>query len=163
VAGRVAKLTPELREKFCGLVRDGNYMQAACAGVGISFATFRNWYNRGRKALRGPYLEFFEAVRLAQAESEANLVKNWQAQVPENWQAARDFLARRFPARWGPKDSHDVSLSGKAKGGAIPIVAVEVVTGVRDDRPDRAEAGPVGGGGPVEVQLPPGPEAGVGE
>jgi hypothetical protein len=160
VAGRVAKLTPELREKFCGLVRDGNYMQAACAGVGISFATFRNWYNRGRKALRGPYLEFFEAVRLAQAESEAQLVKNWQAQVPENWQAARDFLARRFPARWGPKDSHDVSLHGKGKGGAIPIVAVEVVT---SERPDRAEAGPVGDGAAAEVQLPPGAEAGVGE
>jgi transposase len=158
--GRPTKLTPELQAALCDLVRDGNYYEAACAGVGIERTTFFKWMQRGRKAKSGPLFDFFNAVQSARAESEARVVKDWVAQIPENWQAARDFLARRFPARWGPKDSHDVSLSGKGKGGAIPIVAVEVVTG---ERPDRAEAGPVGDGAAAEVQLPPGPEAGVGQ
>jgi hypothetical protein len=158
VAGRVAKLTPELREKFCGLVRDGNYMQAACAGVGISFATFRNWYNRGRKALRGPYLEFFEAVRLAQAESEAQLVKNWQAQVPENWQAARDFLARRFPARWGPKDSHEVVGKG---GGPVQLqLVVEIVDGGTEGDASDGNHRPPDTDAPGAGGVPPGPGGG---
>jgi hypothetical protein len=29
------------------------------------------------------------------------LVALWQQHIPENWQAARDFLERRFPQRWG--------------------------------------------------------------
>jgi hypothetical protein len=150
VAGRPTKLTPELREKFCGLVRDGNYTQAACAGVGISFATYRNWYNRGRKARKGPYLEFFEAVRLALAESEANVVRDWQAQIPENWQAARDFLARRFPKRWGPKETHEVT--GKDGG---PLRVIEEVVFVRAGT-DQAAPGPGG------VPGQPGPDEGPG-
>jgi hypothetical protein len=31
----------------------------------------------------------------------------WKAQIPNNWQAARDFLARRFPKRWGAKEKID--------------------------------------------------------
>jgi hypothetical protein len=156
VAGRPTKLTPELRERFCGLVRDGNYTQAACAGVGISFATYRNWYNRGRKARKGPYLEFFEAVRLALAESEANVVRDWQAQIPENWQAARDFLARRFPRRWGPKESHEVT--GKDGGPVQLRLVVEIVDGGTQGDPDGDRRSP-DSDAPGAGSLPPEPGA----
>jgi len=32
------------------------------------------------------------------------IVAQWRKQIPENWQAARDFLARRFPEHWAPKE-----------------------------------------------------------
>jgi transposase-like protein len=125
--GRPTKLTPELQVALCDLIRDGNYYEAACARVGIERTTFFKWMQRGRKAKSGPLFDFFNAVQSARAESEARVVKDWVAQIPENWQAARDFLARRFPARWGPKDSHEVVGKG---GGPVQLqLVVEIVDG----------------------------------
>lgn len=118
--GRPSKLTDELQEKLCDRLRQGNYYEAACGAVGIEYQTFRNWMQRGEQAKSGKYFEFFEAVTRAEYEAEARMVEMWQAQMPEDWRAARDFLARRYPERWLNRER--LEHSGP-DGGAIEISA----------------------------------------
>jgi len=58
----------------------------------------------GKRAKKGKYFKFFKAIMKAKGDSEVTVVAQWRKQIPENWQAARDFLARRFPERWAPKE-----------------------------------------------------------
>ena len=58
-------------------------------------------------------MEFLEAVTRAEAEAELRMIAQWQAQIPRDWRAARDFLARRFPKRWGPNARVEVDHYGE--------------------------------------------------
>lgn len=111
---RPTKLTPKVAEQICQAIRAGNYYEAAVAFAGVEYRTFRYWMERGEKASSGIFFQFFQDVRKAEADAEVRIVAQWQQQIPENWQAARDFLARRHPDRWGPKEKHELT----GKGGA---------------------------------------------
>jgi transposase len=126
--GRPSSLTPEVQRKICEAVAAGNYYQAAAAYGGITYSCLLKWMQHGRKARRGKFFQFFRAVKKAEAEAEVRMVAQWQKQIPDNWPAARDFLARRFPKRWGPKDRHEVTgANGKA-------ILIQTVGGVKDKR-----------------------------
>ena len=129
--GRPDALTPEKQERLCTAIRAGNYYQAACNYAGVHYASFRRWMAKGKKAKQGRFRSFCEAIRKAEADAEVTIVAQWRQQIPENWQAARDFLGRRFPERWGPKEKHDLHHSG----GIALEVAEEIV-----DAPDDATA-----------------------
>jgi len=105
---RPTKFTLSTQTRIIEAIAGGNYYEAACASAGVDYATFRRWMQRGQKAKDGPYREFCDAILKAEAEAEVRIVAQWQQQIPENWPAARDFLARRFPDRWGPKERHIV-------------------------------------------------------
>lgn len=98
---RKTKLTPAIQERICDVLRQANYVIAACRAVGVSYQTFNVWMQKGRTAQRGIYREFREAVTRAIADAEVKLVEAWRAAVPEDWRAARDLLGRRFAERWG--------------------------------------------------------------
>jgi len=117
--GRKDKLTPEVQQKLIEAIKEGNYYEAACAYAGISYQTFLNWLERGKREKSGKFFEFFEAVTRAEAEAERKIVKMWIEAIPEDWRAARDFLERRYPDRWGKKDH--LNLSGDV-GVKITIV-----------------------------------------
>jgi transposase len=102
---RPSKLTPEIQDRICKAIRAGNYYEPACQLVGIAYFTFRRWMDRGEKQTKGAYREFCEAVHRAEAAAEAKMVRQWRGKCPEDWRAARDFLARRFPDRWAQKES----------------------------------------------------------
>lgn len=127
--GRPCKLTPEVQGRICDAIRAGNYYEAATAAAGVDYATFRRWLERGAKASGGPFREFCEAVQKAQADAEATVVAQWREQIPANWQAARDFLARRFPGRWGPKERHEIT---GADGGPIRFSLEDMVEADND-------------------------------
>src|SRR5262245_16689453 len=95
--GRPGKLTPEVQERLCTAIRAGNYFEAACAYADIGYRTFCTWMKQGKRASRGRFWQFRQSVLKAEADAEATVVAQWRQQIPENWQAARDFLARRFP------------------------------------------------------------------
>jgi len=114
--GRPSKLTPDVRKKIEKAIAGGNYYEAACAYAGIDYQTFRNWMKMGEALASGEkkktrtnkkYLEFFEVVQAAEARAEIRVVSQWQQQIPYSWQAARDFLARRFPERWKPREEQE--------------------------------------------------------
>lgn len=149
--GKRPKLTPEIQEALCASIRAGNYYVAACARAGVDYSTFLRWLRKGRKAASGPYCQFCRAVERAKGEAEEEVVRMWVGQIPDNWQACRDFLARRFPKRWGPKETHEVT----GKGGE-PLRVIEEVVFVRAPGPDQTAPGPGG------VPGQPGPAAGPG-
>lgn len=106
---RPTKLTPDIQHAIVEAMRAGNYFEAACTCAGVSVAAGYEWRQRGQgthpsRSAEPVYVEFAEAISKAEAEAEQRIVGLWQAQIPGDWRAARDFLARRFPGRWGPKE-----------------------------------------------------------
>jgi hypothetical protein len=90
------------KEKMLGAIRAGSYVSAACAYSRISRETFYGWLRRGRKEETGEYRDFYERVKEAESAAELIAVSNWVTAIKGgDWRASREFLARRFPSRWG--------------------------------------------------------------
>lgn len=126
-AGRPSKLTPELQKKLCDAIGAGNYYEAACGYAGVSYKVFSEWMKRKGRRFR----DFRNAIQEAEAKAEAAVVAQWRKHMPENWQACRDFLGRRYPDRWGPKERQEISGPG---GGALQVIET-IVTRREDANP----------------------------
>lgn len=111
--GRRGALTPELADRIIDLVAAGNYLKVAAQAAGIGQATLSSWLARGREVAAAveetgeepddndaKYLAFLESVTGAQAEAETAAVVAWRKAFPDDWRAARDYLARTSPERW---------------------------------------------------------------
>ena len=116
--GRKTKLTPELQVEICDVLRAGNYIDAACAYVGIHEATYHEWVKRGEQG-EPLYADFREAVTKARSESELRNVQNInRAASSGQWQASAWFLERSHPRKWGRMQK--LELTG-AEGGPIEV------------------------------------------
>src|SRR5579859_4656503 len=115
-------------------------LSAACGRAGVPVKTAREWLNCGRRGLgsvtsnhrvcREEHVWFYEEVTRVLAEVEGNAVDAWTDEIKRgNWQAARDFLARRFRKRWG--NSKRGSLQVRS-GGDMDI---QLVWGDEQERP----------------------------
>lgn len=129
MSGRPSKLTLERKNNLIESIRKGSYLNAACRIAGITEQTFYNWMERGEKAKKGEYFEFFEAARDAEAQAEIRAVAQWQSKMGDDWRAARDFLRYRF-GKNGWSDISKIEHSGP-EGEAIEIVefSIERTTG----------------------------------
>lgn len=116
--GRPEKLTPEVQERLVQAVRAGNFYEAACGYARITYRSFRNWMVQGEASKSGKYFQLFQAVTQAELEAEARMVSQWQAHMPSDYRAIRDFLERRHSKRWSKVEKHE--LSGK-DGEAIQV------------------------------------------
>jgi hypothetical protein len=153
MAGRPTKLTPERQAKIVEALRAGNYFETACASAGISPALGYEWLARGEG--RDPdrkctplHAEFADAVRLAEAQAEAEAVGVVRAGFDDNPRLALDFLARRCPARWAPTQRHEVT--GKDGEDVRLSVTLEVLQRARlelEAWQREREAAPVGRNG----------------
>jgi hypothetical protein len=144
------KLTPVVSARICAALAKGNYYKAAARAGGVDYATFWRWLERGAATSSGPYRAFAEAVEEAEAQAERRIVAAWQKHVPTDWKAARDFLARRFPAEWGPRERHEVTgAGGGALEATVHIRAVDYRAAVAPLAPDAEDAaGGVSASGP---------------
>jgi len=124
--GRKTKLTPELLDKLEKALAGGNYVETACAYVGISHSVFYHWMAEARKPkAKKIYLDFLDTIERARAVAEIRNVQIIQAaaqgdgseQEPD-WRAASWFLERAYPRKWGKHER--VELSG-SEGGPIDI------------------------------------------
>lgn len=111
----------EAAPKIIASIRGGSTYKCASACARVSYLTFNLWMNKGREAFKNgeldsKYLKFLNDVEQAEAEIQQDCVRAWQTFVPMNWQAARDFLARRNPDEWGSKDRVDVTSNGETVG-----------------------------------------------
>lgn len=106
-AGRPSKFH-ESKDRIIEAIRRGNYYEPACNAAGVEYETFRLWMRRGENEGKGEYFGFFVEVQRAEAEAEIEVVQIWKDHMPNNWQAARDFLARRNPERWSNHDKLDL-------------------------------------------------------
>lgn len=102
------KLTPDLIDRAVELVALGNYDCAVYAALGISKDCWYRWLREGEGARSGLKHDFYDAVMRARPEAELAAVEAWQNAFSEDWRAAKDFLARRFPERWREKKQIDL-------------------------------------------------------
>lgn len=126
--GRDSYLTPKFINGFVALVQRGNYFSTVCQCMRIHLSTYRRWMNEGEQVAKKcphsknciqfmdkeerkkidfkcpPRCEFFNKVEEAKGFSEIRVVEKWQAQLDNNWQACKDFLARRYPKRWANRE-----------------------------------------------------------
>src|SRR5262245_56995248 len=96
-SGRPSKLTAAVERSICSAIAGGTTYAVACAFAGVDVSTVRRWLSSPAPRCRA----FRRAVERAEAEVEVRAVAIWQKHIPDDWRAARDFLARRFPQRWG--------------------------------------------------------------
>src|SRR5262245_24098932 len=105
-----------VQKALVDLIKKGNSIRAACQIAQISESTFYNWIERGsdpaHPKYRQEYADFVRAIRRAEGELEGFAVQMWVKELPGNWQAARDFLARRFPRDWGNVEHRDIQIGG---------------------------------------------------
>ena len=120
MAGRPSKLTPQTHDKIVNAVKAGNYLETAARYAGIDQSTLHRWLNKGKDPDAEPeYRQFCEAVESAKAEAEArNVALIQQSANAGTWQAAAWFLERTAHARWGRKQS--VEVTG-ANGEALQV------------------------------------------
>jgi hypothetical protein len=111
---RPTKLTPEVHARVVKAIRAANYFKPAAEAAGISEATFHRWMKEGKKAARGKYHDFHEAVKQAQAEVEVELAARILKAAGEDWRAALTLLERRHSERWGRRSSHEHTGAGGA-------------------------------------------------
>ena len=98
--GRPTKLTKELTEKICRAVKAGSHPAVAARSVGVGESTYYRWMEEGRAEEKGLRREFYEAVKLAEAEGEVRAVAHLAAAAPTDWRASLALLERRHPHRW---------------------------------------------------------------
>ena len=129
--GRPSKLTTDIQDKICNLIRAGHYFSTAAAAAGIHEATFHEWKAKGEVAKSGPFREFWLAVKEAESQSELLLVdKILKEGGPKG---ALEILKRRFPERWGDRHRLEhstpngpIGVHGTGTAGASPAVTVVI-------------------------------------
>lgn len=98
---RPSKLTKETQDRLISAIKAGATLEAACNYAGIDYTTFRKWMKKGESSRSGKFFEFFNAIKRAEAELEVRCALEWNKKITEDWRAAKEFLERRFPDRWG--------------------------------------------------------------
>lgn len=116
-AGNPGKLTPAVQQKIVDALRAGNYYSAAARYAGVTYSRMFAWMRKGEQQPDSMYGDFRRAVLEAEAAAEVAVVAQWRQSIPQNWAAARDFLARRYPERWAAHQK--MELTGRDGG---PVV-----------------------------------------
>ena len=112
--GRKTKLTPAIQSQIIEAIEGGNYACVACALAGISEPTYYSWIEKG-KAGKAPYAEFLKSLEAAEAKAEADRVKTIVTECDGDGHMSLEFLRRRFPERWGNRDTVDNKHDGTIK------------------------------------------------
>jgi hypothetical protein len=99
--GRPSKLTPELTEDICKLLRSGAMIDAACLSSGITKETFFQWMKLGISETDSPHKQFSDSVKRALADAENSMVDGIRNAGQTQWQALAWLLERRFRNKWG--------------------------------------------------------------
>lgn len=132
-AHRPTLITRGKADRLREVVAVGNYLTIACRQTGIAYSTYQRWRARGEKERTGDettaslssdesdYVYLLEQIEEGLAEAEANTVEIWQNAMSEDWRAAAEFLARRFPQRWAKQSDQRGSGNGLLVAAAVSV------------------------------------------
>lgn len=110
--GRKTKLNPERAAKICDLLSKGNTRRASAYASGVTYESMRSWLKRAEECESGIYVEFAEAVQLAEAQAEINAVSVVTQAGFTNWTAAAWWLERKFPDDWAKTEKVKQEVTG---------------------------------------------------
>jgi hypothetical protein len=101
----LSTLMPTVKPGLIKLLKTGTPIKQACAAVGISNGTFYLWMDKGKKAKKGQYKEFYEEVEKAKGEFVArNVAIIQKAGMDGTWQASAWLLERTHPEEFAKRD-----------------------------------------------------------
>ena len=106
MAGRRAKLTPELQHQILSFVRAGSYDWIAAEAAGISKTTFYRWMRQGEDAGSGIYHDFRQEVRQARAQARVAAEAEVRRDNPLAW--LRYGPGRERPGEPGWTESREI-------------------------------------------------------
>ena len=87
--------------------RKSGLNQKECAEVaGINEATLYKWLNKGKKAKRGKYRDFYNDFQMAKNKNKLFHLK--KIHEAEAWTASAWYLERVYPEEFGRKDRVDL-------------------------------------------------------
>ena len=119
--------TKEIGDTIIESVRGGNYIKVAAAAAGVNYHTVQNWLQVGEgkknvvKLPREELVLFAQGVRKAEAECETVLVATLIDKLPREPKLIIEFLARRWPERWGKHDLTSI-IKGDWKQTAVAMI-----------------------------------------
>ena len=112
-------LTKTMIEEISKRIKAGCYVKATVGSLGIEERTYYRWIERGQMALKLKaigqkvkeseeiYCQLCQSIRTSENESEVLLTTMIFSQAQQDWKAALEILARKYPERWGRKDHLD--------------------------------------------------------
>ena len=131
------KLTPELQEKFCNAIENGDSILGACGYVGISEKTYYNWMDRAAEAkTKTKFVKFKECVDKAKAKALHNFEQVITHASTDHWQAAAWMLERRHPNLYGKREKIEADVNHKGLSGLADAIATSKEKHRREDEAD---------------------------
>jgi hypothetical protein len=114
----------EAGPKIISYIRKGNTYECSAGCARVTYNTFNSWIRKGKEDRENgnkdsKYLKFLCDVEQAETEAELEVVNYWRNELPGNWQACKEFLARRNPDKWAARDRMDVTSNGETVGKAV--------------------------------------------
>jgi transposase-like protein len=132
---RPTKLTPARRRAVCEGIRAGLPLREAALAAGISERTLHRWREQGQQDDEGPYWQFWQRTREAEALAQADLAAVVRAAaLAGDWRAALAMLGRRWPNNWAETSRHE--LTGR-DGGPVEV-DVPAIVALAIERADEA-------------------------
>lgn len=102
------------------LLRKGNTYECASGCARVTYHTFNEWMKEGlsdiQEGKESKFSKFYQDVKKAEKDFETEILAMWVNQIPQNWQAGKEYLARRHHKTWGCKDKVDVTSNGETIG-----------------------------------------------
>jgi transposase-like protein len=121
--GRPTKLVQPVVRELLAALEDGLFYEQACSIAGVNYTTVRAWIRQAEADIKAGdatvYVTFLYFMEVTLARVERSAAKEWQAQFKDDWRAARDFLERRFPDRWAPKN--ELNVKGHITHGIVML------------------------------------------
>ena len=102
------KLINKLSDEICNDIKAGVPIVHAAISHGISQSTFYDWYNKGKKAKKGKFRDFYDDVEEAKSVAITLRARRIYKAGQANWQADAWWLERVDPENFGRKDHHTV-------------------------------------------------------
>jgi hypothetical protein len=103
--GRPSKYTPEVVERICYSLSQGNTRTTAVTCSGVSMPTFHTWMNE--------FPDFSDAIKRAEEQAVEHYVNVIHTASTQTWQAAAWYLERRRKEDFGKQDKVDITTNGK--------------------------------------------------
>lgn len=96
-----SRLTPELTDQLCRLIKQGNHIEPAIWSLGVSENTYYYWMRRGMHENEGRYRDFYVSVCKAKGDREISAVSLIRTAAEEDWKAQAWLLEKTVEERYG--------------------------------------------------------------
>jgi hypothetical protein len=123
----------------------GAYIEDACVFAGISSRQFRRWRELAEQGIQ-PYAERWEEINKSESQSIVrNLFNIQNASNNGTWQASAWLLERKYPEKYGRKETVNVESKNKQFDVELywsdgkKFVEGEVVSDMSDNKKDEKE------------------------